>query len=89
MGHSCKECDDWLTFKHIKIGTCLVVKWTCPNGQAGHSSGSWASQTMLRGMYAGNVRKHVSSDCLHEMVFVSEQEFCYCNVAVAVCLLSE
>ena len=55
VGHSCKECDDWLTFKHIKIGTCLVIKWTCPNGQAGHSSGSWASQPMLSGMYAGNL----------------------------------
>ena len=55
VGENCKRCDDMIEFKQIKLGTCLVVKWKCPNYKAGHSSGTWASQPMLHGMYAGNL----------------------------------
>ena len=55
VGETCKNCEDMIEFKQIKLGTCLVIKWRCPNYQSGHSSGTWASQPMLHGMYAGNL----------------------------------
>ena len=55
VGESCKKCQDIIDFKQIKVGTCLVIKWKCPNYQSGHASGSWSSQPMLHGMHAGNL----------------------------------
>ena len=58
VGWCCVKCQHSLDFTTSIVGTCLIVRWSCPGQekyQKGHTKGSWSSQPRFENMWAGNM----------------------------------
>jgi hypothetical protein len=105
VGKQCNKCQAQVTFSFSMRGTCFLATWTCGGTGRDHNRGSWASQPLLHGMYAGNLLLPACLDLsgnsytkialmfsFMKMKFVSEANFyryCTWNVSLLWCVCPE